>query len=166
MHIPPFYKRRTWQCFFIGIFFGSVISYCILLYMYGSMYENLYEHNLNLESRVLELKNQNDALLKDKRTSDEKEIQSMTIDKIEIYITNEQQLQLDRLIIHQLEEEIKKEINHIIGQDIMTISEADLLLQSTIENKRFTVDDFTYAFEIEKLTIAHIVKITLKAKLA
>lgn len=58
MHIPPYHKKKSWQRFFVGTFFGGVIAYCILLYMYGSMYENLLKQNLELHSQVSTLKNQ------------------------------------------------------------------------------------------------------------
>lgn len=166
MHIPPYHKKRCWQCIFIGMFIGAIIAYCIFLFMHGKMYEEIYENNLDLNADVKELKSQNEALLKDKETTDQKAKESMTVDKIEVYMMNSKQLRLDRLIIHQLEEMVKEEINHIIGQDIMVVSDADELLQSTIENKAYKIDDFIYQLEIEKLTISPIVKITLKVKIA
>lgn len=61
MHIPPYYKKESWQRFFIGAFFGAVIAYVIIMYMYGSMYEKLYEENVNFASQVNDLKKQNEA---------------------------------------------------------------------------------------------------------
>lgn len=166
MHIPPYYKKKSWQRFFIGAFIGAVIAYCIFIFMYGSMYERLFEHNLDLQSELTELEKQNEALLQDKKDLNEKSKAPVTVDGIEIHITNEKQLRLDRLIIHQLEEMMKQEIDHIIGQDISVVAESDRLLLSTIENKAFSIDDFTYSFEISKLTISKTVKITAKAKMS
>jgi len=166
MHIPPYHKKESWQRFFIGMFFGGIIAYCIFIYMYGSMYERLVEQNLNLQSELTELEKQNEVLLQDKKDLDEKSKESYTIDSIEINITNKKQLRLERLIVHQLEEMIKQEINHIIGQDISVVAENDQLLLSTIENKTFSIDDLNYYFEIQQLTIAKKVKITAKAKIS
>lgn len=159
MHIPPYYKKKSWQRFFVGTFFGAVIGYCIFLYMYGSMYEDLLAKNIELQSQVKEFKL---LLDKDKEEQNQQEKESYTINKIELNIMNEKELKLDELIKYQLEELIIEEINHIIGQDVYVVSESDELLISTIENKGFTVDELTYRFTVRKLYINETVEITLE----
>lgn len=166
MHIPPYYKRTSWQRFIIGVITGSLIAYTIFIYMHGKMYEKLYEENLDLQSKVSELKKHNDSLLQDKKALDEKSKQQPIVERIDISITNQEELRLDRLIVYQLDHMIKQEISHIIGKDIKTISESDQLLLSTIENTAFSVDDFTYYFEVERLTISDTVKLILYAKIS
>lgn len=166
MHIPPYYKMKSWQHFIIGICTGALIAYSIFIFMYGTMYEKLYENNLELQSKVNELKNHNDSLLQDKKDSAEKGKEQLTVERIEIQIINQEELHLDRLIIHQLDTMIKQEINHIIGQDIRIVSESDRLLLSSIENKAFSIDDFTYFFEIRRLTISDTVKLIMYAKIS
>ena len=130
------------------------------------MYERLFEKNLSLQSQVSELESQNNALSEDKKAIDEENKERLTVERIEIVIANADKLQLDRLIIHQLDDMIKKEINHIIGNDIRTVSESVKLLQSTIQNKEFSIDDFTYYFEVETMTISNTVEFTLIAKIS
>lgn len=166
MHIPPYYKKKSWQRFFIGTFLGAVIAYMVIIYMYGSMYEKLYVENLEFSSQIKSLQKQNEALLKDKDDLSEKSKEPLTVNTIEIEIINEEKLRLDSLIVYQLEEMIKEEINHIIGQDVSVIDNSDLLLISTIENKVFPVDDFSYYFEVTRLTISQNVKITVKTKVS
>ncbi|HLT55764.1 MAG TPA: hypothetical protein VK057_06605, partial [Bacillota bacterium] len=101
----------------------------------------------------------------DKEDLNEKANEPRVVESIVVQITNWDSLRLDRLIIHQLEELIKEEINYIVGRDVELISEMDELLISTIENKAFTVDDFTYYFQVEKLTIARKVKLSVFAEL-
>lgn len=166
MHIPPYYKQKSWQRFIIGVVTGSLIAYMIFIYMHGKMYEKIYEENLDLQSKVSELKSRNDSLLQDKKALDEKSKQQPMIEHIDIFISNQEELRLDRLIVYQLDHMIKQEINHIIGKEIKAISESDQLLISTIENTAFTIDDFTYYFEIERMTISDTVKLILYAKIA
>lgn len=159
MHIPPYYKKKSWQRFLIGTIFGAVIGYCILLYMYGYMYEDLLGENAELQSQVKELK-----LLLDKEDDPEPKEESYTVNKIEIKITNEEELKLDKLLKHQLEELILEEINHIIGQDVHVVSESNQLLISTIENQGFTIDDLTYKFTVQNLFITETVELTLEGE--
>jgi hypothetical protein len=167
MHIPPYHKKVTWQRFFVGMLFGGVIAYCTLIYMYGEMYEQLLKENREYRTELTELRDLNEALLQDKKDLNEKSKEPLTVETIEINIANKNEYRLDRLIVHDLEEMVKKEIKHIIGRDISIIDKSDDLLISSIENKNFTVDEFTYSFKVEKLAIiSQTVKLTLHAELA
>src|SRR5699024_10391782 len=76
-----------------------------------------------------------------------------------------EELKLDTFTTHKLEDLIKKEIDHLIGQDIQILSESEELLISAIENKEYQVDDFSYHFKITKLIISTHIKITVEAEL-
>src|SRR5699024_2174610 len=109
------------------------------------------------------LESQNKSLLEDKEDLDEQSKKSTTVSSIDIIISNEKELR-DRLITHQLEDLIKKEINHIIGQDVDAIAKTDKLLIATIENKTFPIDDFKYTFIVQRLIIINQkIELTIKA---
>lgn len=165
MHIPPYHKKRSWQLVMFGAVIGAIIAYFIIIYMYGAMYEKLLAENIELEAQVTKLQNHNDALLKDNKDLDEKSQEPLTVNAIELNIDGDE-LRLDRLIKRQLEELIKEEINHVIGQEISVVGKSDQLLIATIENKAFTIDDFTYYFTINRLIIDETIHITLEAKLS
>ncbi|WP_085991703.1 sporulation membrane protein YtrI [Oceanobacillus senegalensis] len=165
MHIPPYHKKPSWQRFIVGAITGGIVAYMTLLYMYGSMYEQLMEENYEMESEINELKLQNEALIKDYEDLNEKTNEEPIIESIEVEIPNWEELKLDRLIVHQLEEMVKEEINHLIGEEISQVAESDFLLERAIENKRFPIDKTTYYFEIRKLYIWDTLKLTLDVKL-
>ncbi|WP_373893051.1 sporulation membrane protein YtrI [Virgibacillus sp. CBA3643] len=165
MHIPPYHKKATWQRFFVGGVIGAILAYGIYLYIYGSLYEQLLEENLELEAEVTELEKQNEALTQDKEDLDAQREQPIIVETIEINITNDEELRLDRLIVHQLEELINEEINHLIGENVTIIDESSQLLRSSVENKGFTVDDFTYYFDVAQLTVSRNMILTVEAKL-
>ncbi|WP_099158751.1 sporulation membrane protein YtrI [Virgibacillus ndiopensis] len=164
MHIPPYHKKESWQRFFVGALIGAVIAYCIVMYMYGSMYEKLFGENLNLQSKITELKNQNEAL----KDLDEKSKEEMTVEKIEIDIINnkDEELHMDLLMKQQLEELIKEEIKQIVGQSVSTIADSDKLLESTIENKEISIDELTYSFVVKKMVVTKNVKIEVEAEVS
>lgn len=165
MHIPRIHQNKSWQRFVVGFFIGVITAYGVIMFMYGSMYEKLFEENLMLQAQVNELEDLYESLLEAQEKEIEKNKERLIVETIEISIINAEALELDRLIVHQLTDMIKQEVKSIIGQDIISLSENDQLLISTIENKRFTIDDFNYSFEVERLTIAKIVKLTLEAKI-
>lgn len=166
MHIPPFFKKRHWQWLIIGCCVGGIVSYAIFIYMNGIMYEKLLEENMHLQAEVTELKNRNESLLEDQRDFDEQSSKLMTIEKIEVHIYNDEDMDFDRLETLHLEELIKREVNHIIGKNIMSVAENDQLLVTSIENKPYKVGDFFYYFHVYRLTIANTVKITVQARLS
>src|SRR5699024_5652722 len=124
MHIPPYYKKKSWQRFLVGAFIGAVIAYFITIFMYGSMYERLVEHNLDLPSKLTELENRNEVLFRDKKDLNVESKAEVPVDGIDIKIKNEKQLRLGRLVTHQLDEMIDQEIDDIIGQDIPVVAES------------------------------------------
>ncbi|RKQ29898.1 sporulation membrane protein YtrI [Oceanobacillus halophilus] len=166
MHIPPYHKKSSWQRFFAGAALGGIIAYIVLLYMYGSMYEDLLKENMDLKSEVNDLTLQNEALLKDNEDLNEKTNKAPTIETIEVDILNWEKLKLDRLTVHELEELVKEEISHLVGEEISIVAESDFLLERAIENKGYTIDETTYYFDITKLYIWDTIKLSLEVKLS
>ncbi len=165
MHIPPVYKRPSWQRFLIGVVVGVVVAYVIMLFMYGTIYEQIVQENSELRASNKELTNFNDALLEDKEEAEEQESKPYTIEQIDIMIENEKELRLDRLATHQLEELITDEIDLIIGKSVSSTAENNELLIAAIENKTFKIDGFSYSFEVSRFILYSTAKITLKATL-
>lgn len=162
MHVSPYHKKRTIQIFLLGMLAGAVIAYIVLIFMYGKMYESLMAENIKLSSEIQDLKRRNEALLQDKESLEER---NFIIQSIEIEFSNAEELRMDRLMIHQLENLIKNEIDQIIGKEIDSVADNDELLITVIENKTFTIDDLSYEFEVVKMSITEKLRITLEASL-
>lgn len=161
IHLPPYHKLPSWQRFFAGVLLGAILAYPILLYMYGSMYEELLVENTKLTAEVEELKKQNEALLKDQEQLEA----PLTVETLDISIINGEDFKMDRLITHQLEQLIQDEIDYLIGEELNYVARSEHLIISAIENKPFTVDEFVYYFEVTLLTIGPNMKINVQAKL-
>ncbi|WP_047981604.1 sporulation membrane protein YtrI [Ornithinibacillus contaminans] len=166
MHVPPYHRRPGWQRFFVGVLFGALLAYWIVIFMYGTMYERLLAENSSIQKELHDAQLKIEALEKDKEDLNEKNKQSITVEEIDLEILNADDLKIDKLLQNQLEELIKEEIKEILGSNVDTIAENDVLLLSSIENKTFRVDDFTYSFEIKRLIISKTVKIVTEAKIS
>ncbi|WP_405102510.1 sporulation membrane protein YtrI [Oceanobacillus sp. FSL H7-0719] len=162
MHIPPYHKQKSWQRFISGMFFGGVIAYFILLYMYGSMYEDLIKENLEIQERVKALEKQNEVLLEDQNNLQDT---LLFVQEIEVFIANREDFKIDRLLDSQLKGLIKEEVNHLIGMELTALSESKALLISSIENKNFKMDDATYQFTVTLLTIAPKLEVIVETEL-
>lgn len=166
MHIPPHYKRPSWQRFLLGVVAGAFFAYLLLIFMYGTMYEQIVHENSTLRASNKELTKYNEALIEDQEEAEERQKAPYTIERIQIDIENEKELRLDRLAIHQLEELLIEEIDIVIGKSVSSVAENNVLLIAAIENKTFKVDDFTYTFTVKKFILYATVLITLEAKIA
>lgn len=163
MHFFPFYKKRNYQIFILGILFGAVIAYVTLLYMHGKMYENVLVEQVKLKMEIKELKKQNETLIDDKEEMEEQS--EATVKGIQVEFTNSKKLKFDRLTTLQLENMVKNELANIIGKTIQSVSESDDLLITVIENKTFTIDDQSYEFEVKKVSISEKIKLSLEGQI-
>src|SRR5690625_187586 len=101
MHVTPYHKKKHWQRFLFGVFIGGIIAYCILIFMYGSMYEKLVKESYDLQAQVTELEQQNEALLQDNKDINEKNKERLTVNQIEIENSNADEFKLNRLSIRE-----------------------------------------------------------------
>ncbi len=164
MHIPPFYKKRSYQILLVGIFIGTIIAYLLLVYMHGKMYEKLLFERIQLQTQLAEIESQNEALLEDKEEMEEKS--TAIVNSIQIEFLNGKELKFDRLITLQLEDLIKRELTDVIGKSVQSVSESDDLLVTVIENKSFTIEDQSFQFEVKKISISEQIKLSLEGRFA
>ncbi|RCW66307.1 sporulation membrane protein YtrI [Saliterribacillus persicus] len=165
MHIPPYYKRSSWQRFFSGCVIGSILAYLIFLFIYGRFYEEWVEENLYLRSQLRDLEKNYQTLEENHLALDKKSKENILIEEVNVQFENLKALKLqnDRMMVHQLEEAVKQEIEHIIGKEIDVVSETVELLITSVENKRYKVDEFYFQAEINTLILSNVtvVKINL-----
>lgn len=166
MHIPPYYKKPGWQRFLVGVFFGALAGYLIVIFMHGTMYGKLIEKNYELQSQVNDLQRKNKALTEDNEDLDQENNKPSTIESMNIKILNAEELKLDPLIIHQLADQIKKDLDQLIGLEIEVIGKSDELIVSTIQNKTYHVDDFSYTFKVHRMVASPELKLVLIAKIS
>ncbi|WP_182201075.1 sporulation membrane protein YtrI [Paraliobacillus salinarum] len=162
MHIPPYYKRESWQRFLAGTFVGAMIAFFIFVYMYGQLYEGWIEENLELRAQLQEIKSNYQALEENNKQLDQRYQKRSTVSSIEIKITNQNQLDLDNLIIREFEETIKQEINEAIGKEVDDLSKNFSFLIRTLENKVYSIHNFSYQADVQHLFIKETLEVHIK----
>jgi hypothetical protein len=166
MHIPPYYKRKGFQYFFVGIILGSIISYLFFLYINGELTERWIEQNVELRNDITNLENQINGLLQDKEDLNKENKEKLTVQEIQVEIVNSEKLKLDRFIVHDLTSQMSNELSPIIGKSIQSLSENKSLIKSTIENKSFKAGEFSYQPTITLLVIATKLQISVEVNMA
>ncbi|MFC0015643.1 MULTISPECIES: sporulation membrane protein YtrI [Allobacillus] len=162
MHIPPYYKKRTWQSFFLGVLAGVIIGYLFFLFVYGKHTERWIEENMEIRTELKQVKQENDLLKQDKENLNEEHEEKLTIQSFEINLSNAKDLELDRFTEYELIEKIEDELNPVIGRNIASVSEQRDLLIRTIENQTYHVRDINYSVKISHLTVAPILVVTVE----
>ncbi|KGP73621.1 sporulation membrane protein YtrI [Pontibacillus yanchengensis] len=163
MHIPPYYKKRNWQRFLAGVFLGGIIAYAVFLFMYGTYVERWIKENMQLREDINDLQDQYSMLREDKNELDEKQKEKIRIHSVEIIFLNEKKLlsqhTIDRLTIYKLRELTKDQLPDLVGKSITSLSENVTLLYTSIENKRYKIDDLLYELKVERVVISQELKI-------
>lgn len=166
MRIPSERQVRKWYHFITGMIFGAIIAYILFIFMNGQLYEQLLTESYELQAQLSELEKQYELLERDKEDLDERAQQAITIEKMTIEIINEKELRLDRIISHQMIEQIKENIDHLLGKDIHVVEQSSELLISTIENKPLHIEEITYEITVERLIIAPHLKLMITIDIA
>src|SRR5690625_83853 len=154
MHIPPYYKQRKWQFFFVGTAVGAVIGYLSFLYVYGEHTERWIEENLALRNELREVQKTNELLLQDQDDMSKESQRRMQVQQIEIEWLNIEDVKIDRFTIYHLNNLVEDELNPIIGSQVEDVAEQRELVIRAIENKVYQVNQINYSVKVVYLTIA------------
>ncbi|MCP8967440.1 sporulation membrane protein YtrI [Ectobacillus ponti] len=160
MRIPPLYKTRTWQMFFVGAVIGGVISWLIFLYMYGVFQEEQTQLILQQKQKILELEQDKHLLIEDKNKLNENAKQELTIQDIQVEIVNHDQF--DSLTVHMLTAAVRDDLRPILTQSIQSVADNKSLLKKVIENKTYERDERRYRFKVDTIYFDTVLEISLR----
>ncbi|WP_208592251.1 sporulation membrane protein YtrI [Gracilibacillus suaedae] len=168
MHIPPYYKRPSWQRFLAGVAIGTIIGYIIFIYMFGELQEKWIEENLALRGDLQDLRQSYENLRKNHEALDQQTKKGLQVGEINIEFLNLEELNIDsdRIMIQQLEDAVRTEASHAIGKSVDEIINSIDLLISTIENKTINIDDFRFQAEVRRIIVTETVYLSIELKMA
>ncbi|ARI76811.1 sporulation membrane protein YtrI [Halobacillus mangrovi] len=163
MHIPPYYQRSEWKRFFAGLAFGAIIGYLFFLFIHGQLQEQYTKEHIELSSKLNEVEDKYEALLKNQQNGSDTKPLSVT--DIKVAYTNAKKLEVDLLTQHQLTSMVKDQLSSIPGKDLVTVASQSDLIVTTIENKNYVVDDLSYELKVSKLIISEVIQFELEIKI-
>ena len=153
MRIPPYYLRPSWQRFFSGMAIGGAISWVIFLYIYGVWQDkDTYKIRKQAEE-IQELKDDINIWQQEYKEINKRNIELLTVQKINIRITNWEKYKLDQLSVLETENSVKDDINTMLAKDIDTVFKNKELLRKIIENKTFKINDKRYKLHVKEIVI-------------
>lgn len=153
MRIPPHYQQPTWQRFFAGAAIGAIISWGVFLFIFGVIQE---EHRTIINKQHLDIQKlkKNIEIYQEEYTKLNKEAQKkVTIQNIEVHLTNGDKYLFKDFMINNIEEKVKKDLSDLIAKDMESVYSNHILIERTIENKIFKIDGKEYKLEMTKFML-------------
>lgn len=153
MRIPPFYRRASWQRFFAGTAIGGAISWCIFLYIFGVWQEEHTKLIRQQEKDIVDLQEEKKIWQEEYKEMNKRNIEQLTVQKINIKITNWEKYKLDSLSVLETEDIVRDDISMMIAKDIETVYKSKELLKRIIENKTVKINDKRYKLKVKEMVI-------------
>ena len=151
MRIPPLYRRPAWQRFFAGMAVGGVISWCIFLYIYGVWQEKNTELIRTQAKEIIDLNGEKKIWQEEYKEINKRNIEQLTVQKINIRIANWEKYKLDSLSVLETEDSVRDDISMMIAKDIETVYKSKDLLKKIIENKPIKINDKRYKLKVKEM---------------
>ncbi|WP_088068591.1 sporulation membrane protein YtrI [Gottfriedia luciferensis] len=164
MKAPPERLSQGWAKFFVGIFFGFVISWLVFIYMYGVTEEEQVKQISELQMINKDLIRDKNILIESTERLNKENKRNLTVQEIRVTILNSKQYNLNVFTTHQLISDVKNDLSHLLTQDIKSVSQNRELLRRAVENKVYIKDDRRFKLEIDTIYFDTVLEITLKIK--
>lgn len=164
MKAPPEKLSFGWAKFFVGVFFGSIISWLIFIYMHGVTQEQQVVLINKLNTQIKELETSKSQLIENQQRLNDENKKNLTVQGLKISIINSRQYKLSQFTTLLIVNDVKNDLSHLLTQDIRSVSRNRELLRRAIENKVYAKDDRRFKLEIDTIYFDTILEITLKIK--
>lgn len=153
MRIPPLYRRPAWQRFFAGMAIGGAISWCIFLYIYGVWQEENTELLRKQQQEIVDLNNEKKIWQEEYKEINKRNIEQLTVQKINIKILNAEKYKLDSLSVLETEDSVRDDIDMMLAKDLETVYKSKDLLKKIIENKIVPLNEKRYKLKVKEMVI-------------
>jgi hypothetical protein len=162
MRIPPYYQKASWQRFFSGMAIGGAISWGIFLYIYGVWQDRHYYEIRKQRDTITELNNDIKIWQQEYKEINKRNIEQLTVQKINVKIINSDKYKLDTLSVFETEEAVKHDIGMMLAKDIDTVYKSKDLIKKIIENKTVKLNDKRYKLHVQEMVVYTTLTINLE----
>jgi hypothetical protein len=153
MRVPQLYRKPGWQRFLAGTAVGGVISWCIFLYIYGVWQEKNTELIRKQQQDIIDLNNEKKIWQDEYKEINRRKIEQLTVQKINIKITNAEKYKLDSLSVLETEDSVRDDLSIMLAKDIESVYKSKDLLKKIIENKQVKINDKRYKLKVKEMVI-------------
>ncbi|WP_018662508.1 sporulation membrane protein YtrI [Heyndrickxia acidiproducens] len=167
MRIPPLYRKPSWQRFLAGAVVGGCISWLIFLFMFGTMQERQAKLLEKQEKAIQDLQREKAIWQEDYKKLNRKNEKLLTIQKINVEISNYEKYDIqDSQSIFEAEEEIKHDLSPLIAKNLKTAYLNKDLIVRMLEKENIKINHRRYTFKVQDILFYSTIHIHLSLKLA
>lgn len=166
MRIPPYHRLPTWQRFFAGAAIGGLLSWVIFFYMYGVQQETQIRIIHEQREEMKDLNGKIAIWEQDYKKLNQQNEEILTIQEVEVKITNGEFYSLDQLSIADAEDVIEDDLSSLLAKDVVSVYNGKMLLKKSIENKIIEINKKRYELEVYEIMFYTKMNIELKIKRA
>lgn len=166
MRIPPYHRLPTWQRFFAGAALGGLLSWVIFFYMYGVQQETQIRIIHEQREEMKDLNGKIAIWEQDYKKLNQQNEEILTIQEVEVKITNGEFYSLDQLSIADAEDVIEDDLSSLLAKDVVSVYNGKMLLKKSIENKIIEINKKRYELEVYEIMFYTKMNIELKIKRA
>lgn len=164
MRIPPYHRLPTWQRFFAGAAIGGLLSWMIFFYMYGVQQEKQIRTIHDQREEIKDLQEEISIWEQDYKQLNKKNEEILTIQEVDVTITNGKLYSLDQLSIAEAEDVIEDDLSALLAKDVVSVYNGKLLLKKSIENKIVTINKKQYTLEVTEIMFYTKMNIEIKLR--
>lgn len=164
MRVPPYTRDPGWQRFFAGTAIGALISWIVFSQIFGILQEKQVRLLKMQQEIIAQLKHDLNIWQQDYIQLNKENKKRLTIQSIDVKVINAKSYGIDTYTTFRIEEDIKKDIQHITAKDIETVYKSRELLKKAIENKTYIIDNQKYHLDIETILFFTNISIELRLK--
>lgn len=145
--------------------FGSIISWVIFLYIYGTWQERFSIEIKQQHEEIIQLKQDKQIWQDEFSKINELNKKNLTVQSIKVKIENASKFKIDALTVFEMEEIIKNDLSPLVGKDMETVHNDRKLIKKLVENKILSGNDKRFKLEINELYVYTELEIYLQLKL-
>ncbi|MDM5211343.1 sporulation membrane protein YtrI [Peribacillus sp. RS7] len=164
MRIPPYHRAPTWQRFFAGAALGGLISWVMFFYMHGVQQEKQIRTIHEQREEIKDLNGEIAIWEQDYKKLNQQNEEILTIQEVEVTITNGKTYSLDQLSIAEAEDVIEDDLSSLLAKDVVSVYNGKMLLIKSIENKKLIINKKRYDLEVVEIMFYTKMNIEIKVK--
>lgn len=132
---------------------------------YGLTVEHYVNKIEEQAQNILDLKEQLSQWKVNYERSNEENEKQLRVQKISVFVTNNNSLKLQQLKIYQITELVHDQLENLLGEDLESVYKTHALLYKAVENKDYIVDGEKYKVQINQVSFYTTLEIHVKISL-
>lgn len=165
MRVPQNQQTPGFQRFIAGLILGMILGWVFFVALSGVAQDRQLTKIQEQKGAIEQLKGQLRTWQEDSAEKNKKLEQKLTVQEIQIDITNKQKADIGKLEISELKGEVQDQLSStLLKQNIETVAANKKLVVQSVENKTYTIEKNKYRLKVKSLVIYSTIELTVQVE--